>query len=358
MSRPANLEPSKLGTKEYWDALYARELRNHADDPADTGTVWFDDSDAEARMVEFLLRHSDGADADADGDDDDDDVWGDLSRARSSFLDLGTGNGALLFALRDAGWRGPMLGVDYSGDSVELARRVARGRARRRARRERRRRLRGAAGGGEEEDNDDEDDDDVDEEDDELSLGRGEEAGGDSREEGEETPDVEFAEHDILNGSPASLLSFLPSSSSSPLPETAATATATAAAAPPPGGPPGGFDVVLDKGTFDAVSLSSASSSASSSSSAAAAYRGRVLPLVRDAGGLFLVTSCNWTEAELRAWFVENDDGEDGDDGDDSWGFEVAGRVEYPSFRFGGVEGQTISTLCFRKVRRRRQRQG
>ena len=49
---------------------------------------------------------------------------GTLSTTETSFLDLGTGNGQMLFELRDEGWQGEMLGVDYSEGSVELARRL------------------------------------------------------------------------------------------------------------------------------------------------------------------------------------------------------------------------------------------
>lgn len=88
----------------------------------------------------------------------------------------------------------------------------------------------------------------------------------------------------------------------------------------------GGFDVVLDKGTFDAVSLSSEGGEG---------YRERVEPLVR-AGGWLVVTSCNWTEEELGVWFGGG-------------GLMARGRVEYPVFRFGGGTGQSVATVCFRK---------
>jgi hypothetical protein len=103
----------------------------------------------------------------------------------------------------------------------------------------------------------------------------------------------------------------------------------------------GSWDVVLDKGTFDAVSLSGASDAQGRRVSEG--YRDRVLQLLRS-GGMFLVTSCNWTEAELRQWFEES--------GQDSTSSRLvhAGRVEYRSFSFGGVKGQTISTSAFLKT--------
>ncbi|KAI0181005.1 putative S-adenosylmethionine-dependent methyltransferase of the seven beta-strand family [Hypoxylon sp. FL1284] len=281
-TKPSRLEPSELGTREYWDNLYTTELANHVHDPSNIGTVWFDDSDAEAKVIEFL----------------DDFFTTESSSTPSSsvsFLDLGTGNGSLLFGLRDAGWAGRMLGVDYSRQSVEFARRVARSR------------LTGnsASDGEEEQENQDQDPGPV----------------------TTAAAEVEFLEHDILRTPSSALLT---------------------------GAQARGWDVVLDKGTFDAVSLSS-ETDAATGHRVGGSYRARVLPLVRADGGLFLVTSCNWTEDELRAWFVgsaaEEEGGQDDDDETRGWKFQEVGKVNYPSFSFGGVKGQTISTLCFKKIK-------
>ncbi|RYP17807.1 hypothetical protein DL765_004291 [Monosporascus sp. GIB2] len=311
--KPTHLEPSELGTKEYWDDLYDREMRNHAHDPSDTGTVWFDDSDAEARTIEFLLGSEPELLAEAGPGPE---PGREGRPGASSFLDLGTGNGSLLFGLRDAGRAAArMLGVDYSARSVEFARRIAAARAAGRR-----------AGDGGDHD------------------GREQQ----QREGEEEEREVEFRLHDILRDDPRNLLT---------------------------GAQEAGWDVVLDKGTFDAISLSAEEGGAgeegrgeSAGRGAAAAtrraceaYPRRVLPLVRP-GGLFLVTSCNWTEDELRRWFLGDDAvvasttaaaaAATATEGKEEWRFEQVGRVEYPSFSFGGAKGQTISTLCFRKVRR------
>lgn len=95
------------------------------------------------------------------------------------------------------------------------------------------------------------------------------------------------------------------------------------------------WDLVLDKGTFDAVSLSGERDGAGRR--ICEGYGERVVRLLR-VGGKFLVTSCNWTEEELGGWFNE------------AGGLRRVGRIEYPSFSFGGVKGQTISTLCFERV--------
>ncbi len=102
-----------------------------------------------------------------------------------------------------------------------------------------------------------------------------------------------------------------------------------------------GFDVVLDKGTFDAVSLSCETDEGGRR--VCEGYRARVERLVRK-GGVLVVTSCNWTEEELVGWF----EGGDGD-GDGGGGLERWGRVEYPVFRFGGKMGQSVQTVVFRR---------
>ncbi len=249
------LQANTLSQNHSWDTLYEKELSNHAHNPEDTGTVWFDDSDAEAKMLSFLDSHA-AADFGLDPD-------------TAAVLDLGCGNGSMLFALRDEGWEGRLLGVDYSARSVELARAV-----------------------------------------------------GVSREAEEEEKEVEFRVWDVLNGE---------------LEDVCATTTREAVT-------DAGWDLVLDKGTFDAVSLSGEQDA--QGRRVCEGYGERVLRLLRT-GGIFLVTSCNWTEKELREWF-ENKTPATAETGAR---LRLAGRIEYPSFSFGGVNGQTISTLCFEKVK-------
>jgi len=68
-------------------------------------------------MVDFLEEYSDEAQLYKDNSKD-------HGMPATTFLDVGTGNGHLLFALRDAGWEGYMLGVDYSAASIRLARQI------------------------------------------------------------------------------------------------------------------------------------------------------------------------------------------------------------------------------------------
>jgi hypothetical protein len=149
---------------------------------------------------------------------------------------------------------------------------------------------------------------------------------------------VEFKVWDVLNGPLTDLLPTTPTPAGTDSPAPASR----------------GWDLVLDKGTFDAVSLSGERDRLGRR--ICEGYGARVLQLLRP-GGIFLVTSCNWTEAELRDWFEENNKmtqtqptttEETG--GATGARLRLAGKIEYPSFRFGGVQGQTISTLCFEKV--------
>jgi SAM-dependent methyltransferase len=187
----------------------------------------------------------------------------------TSFLDLGTGNGHLLFALRDAGWCGGMVGVDYSPASLKLARQIGEIRA---------------SGISREEDEDDE------EEKDQI----------------QHIP-VLFEEYDIFKPKPLQHA------------------------------PPAGFDIVLDKGTFDAISLSAEVDV--SGQRLCETYCSHIKPLIRQ-GGLFIITSCNWTEEELRAWFERGEGGGE---------LVFHDRIKYPRFTFGGKTGQSVVTLCFRR---------
>ncbi|KAJ1835680.1 Protein-lysine N-methyltransferase efm4, partial [Coemansia sp. RSA 2708] len=85
------------------------------------------------------------------------------------------------------------------------------------------------------------------------------------------------------------------------------------------------FDVVLDKGTYDAICLKpkdAEGEGAGVDQGAIDMYPASVAGSLKDTG-VFLITSCNWTEDELVARFQEH--------------LECVGRVEHKSFRFGGA---------------------
>ncbi|KAF2249465.1 S-adenosyl-L-methionine-dependent methyltransferase [Trematosphaeria pertusa] len=250
MSNPAHLNPSELGTKSYWDTAYTTELQNFASNADDEGTIWFSDAGAEERMLSFLENLADEGQLHKGGEEAADGAGEGKTRQLTQFLDLGTGNGHLLFVLREDGWLGEMVGVDYSAQSVKLAREIC-------------------------------------------------------TSKGEDYADVRFYEWDVLAQPPGA---WLPSS---------------------------GFDVVLDKGTFDAICLSQEMDA--QGRRICEGYREKVERLIKR-GGRFLITSCNWTDEELKGWF-EVDGGE----------LVYEDKVKYPSFTFGGRTGTSVCTLCFKK---------
>lgn len=246
-----------------WDNLYSIEITNHNLDPSDEGTIWFDDSSAEDKILSFLDEQICENHILGDG----------ITRSNCSFLDLGTGNGHFLFSLRNhgqqkeeeeeqeedqnvegSGWCGRMLGVDYSERSVEFAKRIA----------------------------------------EDKYVG--------------ENRRIEFKWWDLMNQDPAGVVL--------------------------DGHNVEGWDVVLDKGTFDAISLSEEQDG--QGRRICEGYKEKVVPLVRR-GGIFLVTSCNWTEDELRSWFEGAE-------------LQYIDTIKYKSFSFGGRKGQTISSICFMKI--------
>ncbi|KAJ2330743.1 Protein-lysine N-methyltransferase efm4 [Coemansia sp. RSA 2681] len=94
------------------------------------------------------------------------------------------------------------------------------------------------------------------------------------------------------------------------------------------------FDVVLDKGTYDAICLKPKDSGADVDQQAIDTYPVSVVGSLKDSG-VFLITSCNWTEDELVVRFARH--------------LECVGRVKHRSFMFGGAVGQTVATVAFKK---------
>ena len=95
-----------------------------------------------------------------------------------------------------------------------------------------------------------------------------------------------------------------------------------------------GFDVVLDKGTFDAISLMPHDARARHPCEV---YRQKVQPLIKPGSFLF-VTSCNWTKDELISWLTPA-----------SGELAIYSEAKYPTFTFGGKTGQSIVTIVFQR---------
>ncbi|RPA89104.1 hypothetical protein L873DRAFT_1755436 [Choiromyces venosus 120613-1] len=237
-----HLNPSQLGTKQYWDQAYTLETQNFIEDPSNEGQIWFSESNAEYRILSYLRR---------------------VAPTARSYLDIGTGNGHLLFEIveeldQEEGG-GVFVGVDYSDKAVSLAKGIA--------------------------------------------------------EERGVMDKVGFWTADVLALDGGEVW------------------------VPEDGGSGGGFDVCLDKGTFDAISLSD--EALEDGRRVYEGYAEHVVKVMRKGGGLLVVTSCNWTEEELKGKILATD----------GMGVELEyyGRIEYPSFSFGGQKGQAISSVCFRR---------
>ncbi|KAJ9582420.1 hypothetical protein L9F63_003218 [Diploptera punctata] len=98
------LEPSELGTQEYWDGAYSVEMKNF-EEHGDVGEVWFGE-DSALRIVSWLSNSP-------------------LVNQEDRIIDLGCGNGMLLVELAREGFSN-LVGVDYSEKAIELAKSVAR----------------------------------------------------------------------------------------------------------------------------------------------------------------------------------------------------------------------------------------
>ncbi|KAJ7475956.1 S-adenosyl-L-methionine-dependent methyltransferase [Mycena latifolia] len=205
----------------------------------------------------------------------------------ASTLEVGSGNGTLLFALADAGYDASCLcGIDYSADAVHLAQAIA------------------------------------------ATM--------------EDGDSITFAECDFLTTDPPRLPNMPPEQRSDV------------------------WDLLLDKGTFDAIALAEKEDDGKSP---AARYPSRVARLLKP-GGSFLITcawpgrlskrlinavaACNFTEDELRANFetpetglvyqcvLRNEDPR-------RVLIVFSSRIQHRTFTFGGKSGSPCSSVAFMK---------
>jgi len=220
------LQPSKLGTREHWDNVYDGELANF-EETGDEGEIWFGEESVE-EMVNWALEYVPPSSA-------------------PRILEVGSGNGTLLFALLDAEYRPERLyGIDYSPGSVKLARSIA--------------------------------------------IARG----GDN---------ISFQLCDILKEDPSVVSSMSQENGF-------------------------GWDLILDKGTFDAIALGLAPFDG---------YPSKIAGLLKP-GGYFLITSCNFTEDELKAVFSSV-----------KTNLAYHSRIQHATITFGGKSGSICSSVAFQK---------
>ncbi|XP_028823407.1 EEF1A lysine methyltransferase 2 [Denticeps clupeoides] len=207
--------PSRLGTKEYWDEVYQKELQTFSDFGG-VGEIWFGE-ESMSRVIRWLEEQN-------------------LPRS-TAVLDIGTGNGIFLLELAKYGFKN-LTGIDYSASSVELARTIL-------------------------------------------------------KKDG--FTDVKVEEMDFLD--PQSTL--------------------------------GTFDLCIDKGTFDAISLNPVDTQQGKRQ-----YVSSLRRILRPEG-FFAITSCNWTKDELFQHFHQ--------------GFDVEMELPTPVFQFGGVTGNSVTSLVFKR---------
>ncbi|KAF8813323.1 S-adenosyl-L-methionine-dependent methyltransferase [Phlegmacium glaucopus] len=229
----SDLQPSKLGTKEHWDSVYQEELANF-EEIGDEGEIWFG-AETINKMVEWSLENIPPS-------------------SSASVLEIGSGNGTLLFGLLDAGYDPARLsGIDYSPGAVVLSSQIAQTR------------------------------------------------GGSM---------ISFSECDFLKDDP-------------PLPGIYRLAFRIDV-----------WDLILDKGTYDAIALGQKDDQGRSPS---VNYPDRAARLLKP-GGYFLITSCNFTEDELKSNFATPETG-----------LTYHSRIQHPTYTFGGKSGSICSSVAFKK---------
>lgn len=89
------------------------------------------------------------------------------------------------------------------------------------------------------------------------------------------------------------------------------------------------YDIILDKGTYDAISLSKE----------AKPNRMKYIQNVHvglRTEGIFIIVSCNWTEKELIEQFKLN--------------FTLLETIPTPQFMFGGTVGNVVTICIFKKM--------
>ncbi|XP_075222557.1 EEF1A lysine methyltransferase 2 isoform X1 [Lycorma delicatula] len=214
-----SLDPSEIGTKDYWDSFYDKEVENFIDH-GDIGDIWFGKA-----MLQKIVQWIDKKDG---------------IKHENSIIDLGCGNGWTLIMLAKLGYTN-LTGVDYSENAIELAKSVAKT---------------------------------------------------------EDFLNIDYQVYDLVDSNCCSKLQ--------------------------------GFKVAVDKGTYDAISLSPDDSNIKRCK-----YKTNVAKLICD-NGFLIISSCNWTEQELIDYFKDY--------------FDFTEAISPPkTFQFGGKTGNEYSTVVLQK---------
>ncbi|CAH7666513.1 S-adenosyl-L-methionine-dependent methyltransferase [Phakopsora pachyrhizi] len=250
-------QPSELGTLSFWNVNYDRELESFKEF-GDEGEVWFGEDSSDEILdwvARFIPPPLSGSLQESFIIDDCSQMEAvkKLNNKRPQILDVGCGNGQLLFLLVQGGYGVENLtGIDYSAGSIELTNEIAQ--------------LKGING---------------------LRL---------------EVKDIikDEVNPPLLNSN---------------------------------GKERRGWDLITDKGTFDAICLSNEELEGRKLSEH---YPSRISDLLVKPGGIFLITSCNWTEDELISKFVKPE-----------FGLRVHSKIPRHCFTFGGNSGSTITTIAF-----------
>ncbi|KAK9738248.1 Methyltransferase domain [Popillia japonica] len=88
------------------------------------------------------------------------------------------------------------------------------------------------------------------------------------------------------------------------------------------------FDIILDKGTYDAISLSFNAKENRNK------YIENVQKILKETGVL-IITSCNWTKDELIEQFQSH--------------FDLKESIPTPEFKFGGKVGNVVTSIVFKR---------
>ena len=89
------------------------------------------------------------------------------------------------------------------------------------------------------------------------------------------------------------------------------------------------FDVCVDKGTYDAISLNP-----ENAKKCRELYKEYLAQLL-NTDGIFALASCNWTIDELKEFFKSD--------------FDLIEELPSPKFTFGGIAGQSVTSCTWRK---------